>query len=235
MRGRSYPWRALGGRTPLPMHGNEAAQIWYMVATLHAASPAIGAALCAHAAEALAAAGAIVEVADETSRPTLRAEATGALGGPDDLTAASVYWRKKTPPPSPLAPESDRCGVQWLCFALPLDGAIFAELVGYIEDVAFQHSFEAVISGPIASPRAIHLFVAIIYDRDVPGQDEAAQTCRGQILGRLAQSGLHPMRLGIQTMDHLHNASEPYAALMQSIRSAIDPHQILAPGRYSFF
>lgn len=235
MRGRSYPWAALGGRTPLPLHGNEAAQIWYMVATIHAASPAIGAVLSAHAAAAFTAAGATVEVFDEASRPGLRAEAAGALGAPDDVTAASVYWRKRAPPPSSLAPEADRCGVQWLCFALPLDGAIFAEVAGYVEDAAFQHSFEAVISGPISSPRAIHLFVALIYDRDVPGQDEAAQACHDQILGRLAQRGLHPMRLGIQAMDHLSNASEPYAALMQSIRSAIDPQGILAPGRYSFF
>ena len=234
MRGRSYPWAALGGLTPLPTHGNEAAQIWYMVATIHAASPSIGAVLSAHAAAAFTAAGATVEVSDEASRPSLRTEAAGALGVPDDLTAASVYWRKRTPPPSSLAPEVDRCGVQWLCFALPLDGAIFAEVAGYVEDAAFEHSFEAVISGPISSPRAIHLFIALIYDRDVPGQDEAAMACHDQILGRLAQRGLHPMRLGIQAMDHLNNASEPYAALMRSIRSAIDPHEILAPGRYAF-
>ena len=232
MRGRLYPWAELNGRTPLPLHERPEGQSWYMVATLHVASSAIGQALASHATERLAATGAVVHVADDTSHPNFRQVAAGALGSPDDITAASIYWRKRSAPGDTLSPEADRCGMQWLCLALPLDGASFVAAVRDIEDATLRHSFEAVLSGCVASPRSIHLFAAIIYDRDTPGDDHAAQACHDEILVGMAEHGIHPMRLGIQAMGHLADVCEPYANLMRKIRSTIDPHGIVAPGRY---
>ncbi len=234
MRGRSYPWVEQEGRTPLFMPGTQAGQSWFMTATIHAASASIAAAHGEHMSAALVTVGAAVEIIDEATYPSLRAEAAGALGLADDITAASVYWRKKTAPPEALAPEADRCGVHWVCLALPLNGAAFVDAVSFIEEATFRHSFEAVISGSVVSPRAIHLFVAIIYDRDVVGDDVAAQLCHDEILAGLAARGVHPMRLGIQAMAYLAQAGEPYAALMRVIRCAVDPKEILAKGRYSF-
>jgi len=232
MQGRSYPWAEMEGKTPLPIATDDAAQVWYLVATLHSASPAIGGARAAHAASALAASGVIVQVSDEADDPNLREQAEGALGGVSDLTAASVYWRKKSAPPSPLRPEADNCGVQWICLALRLDGTDFADVTRLIERTAIEHGFEAVISGFVASPRAIHLFVAIIYDRDIAHEDAAAQKCHDLVLTMLAERGIHPMRLGIQSMDHLSRAAEPYKSVMRRIRQALDPHRQVAPGRY---
>ncbi len=233
MIGRRYPFIATMGETPLPRPRDEADRVWHIAASINAASPAIGAALSDHAAGALRAAGAEVAVAEMADEPALRAGAA-ALGAPHEAVAATVYWRKTAGPRGPLAPEADRCGLHWLCFPIPLVGESTVEAMRLIEDTAHAHGFEAAISGAATSHRVLDVFVAIIYDRDSEGHDAAARTCHDTLLDAMSARGIHPSRLGIQSMRALASASPPYAALIRTIHHALDPHAILAPGHYEF-
>ena len=69
------------------------------------------------------------------------------------------------------------------------------------------------------------------YDRDVPGEDERAMQCYRELLDRLTASGYHSYRLGIQSSAEMAD-KDAYTALLSTIKHAIDPKGILAPGRY---
>ena len=95
-----------------------------------------------------------------------------------------------------------------------------------------QHGFEPMISLTLLTERTVGCVVSIIYDRDVPGEDERAQTCHEELLKRLVASGYYPYRLGIQSMAVMQQAG-PFGHFLQRLKKELDPEHILAPGRYA--
>ena len=47
----------------------------------------------------------------------------------------------------------------------------------------------------------------------------------------LAEHGYHSYRLGIQAMSEL-SSDDGYGGLLRTIKNAVDPNGVLAPGRY---
>ena len=76
------------------------------------------------------------------------------------------------------------------------------------------------------------LVVGIMYDRDVPGEDERAMACHDEILRRLVDLGYLPERLGIQSMGILPPPRDDSPQFFARLKEALDPNGILAPGRY---
>jgi 4-cresol dehydrogenase (hydroxylating) len=81
------------------------------------------------------------------------------------------------------------------------------------------------------TPRSVYAVISITYDRDVPGEDERAMSCYRQLSQLCAEAGYYPYRLGIQSMCE-GESNAHYAALLNRLKSALDPDGILAPGRY---
>jgi len=80
----------------------------------------------------------------------------------------------------------------------------------------------------------LYLIPVLVWDRDVPGEDERALACHGEIVARLSAAGYPPFRLGISTMDALPAPRDDHGAVLARLKQALDPNDILAPGRYDF-
>jgi 4-cresol dehydrogenase (hydroxylating) len=76
--------------------------------------------------------------------------------------------------------------------------------------------------------------IALLYDREVPGEDERAMACYNDLLQQLLVKGYIPYRLGIQSMQALPAVLDDSNALLRRVKNALDPNDILAPGRYDF-
>jgi FAD/FMN-containing dehydrogenase len=74
--------------------------------------------------------------------------------------------------------------------------------------------------------------VSLSYDRGVEGEDQRARACFEELERSFAARGYMPYRLGIQSM-HQMRTSGAYGALLQAIKSEVDPAGILSPGRYA--
>jgi 4-cresol dehydrogenase (hydroxylating) len=94
--------------------------------------------------------------------------------------------------------------------------------------------FEPQIAFVFPSPRLAYMFLALVYDRSVAGEDERAMACHDSILEQLMAAGYQPYRLGIHSMATGFTADGDYAALMKRLKVELDPQGILAPGRYEF-
>jgi 4-cresol dehydrogenase (hydroxylating) len=154
---------------------------------------------------------------------------TEALAGADAL--ARLYWPRGEPPalPDPLA---DECGLLWCAPLVPARGAGLAATIAWLEDQVIAHGFDPAVSVQWAEPRVIHVVLALLFDRRRPGEDARALACHDAVLRGLAARGLLPYRLGLPSM-HLSRGTDPvYAATLAKIRRALDPADILAPGRY---
>nr|WP_263430344.1 FAD-binding oxidoreductase [Nannocystis pusilla] len=152
-----------------------------------------------------------------------------ALAGAGAL--ARLYWARGEPPalPDPLA---DECGLLWCAPVVPARGAELAATIAWLEDQVLAHGFDPAVSVQWAEPRVIHVVLALLFDRRRAGEDARALACHDAVLRGLAARGLLPYRLGLPSM-HLSRGTDPvYAATLAKIRRALDPADILAPGRY---
>ncbi|MEQ9625561.1 FAD-binding oxidoreductase [Coleofasciculus chthonoplastes] len=226
-----YPWKKMLGQTPLSLKQLKGAEPWFGNGALYSASREQGLAERKLIEQALEGKVDQLIFSDEDSNEL---KEDGFIGVPSDQNISSTYWRKKTPIPSPMNPDRDGCGVIWLCPVLPFDGEQFLLAIKIIELIFNSYHFEPNIGLSFSSGRSIHVFIAIIYDRDVAGEDQRAMECHDKILHSLIQEGYIPYRLGIQSMNSLPPTQDDYGKLISTLKRGLDPNNILAPGRYDF-
>jgi 4-cresol dehydrogenase (hydroxylating) flavoprotein subunit len=152
-------------------------------------------------------------------------------GVPTDQPLASTYWRKRTAPPADMNPDRDRCGLLWCSPVAPNDGAHARRIASLATGLVLRHGFEPMISMTVLTERTLSCIISIGYDREVAGEDARAKACYDELLARLAENGYHSYRLGLGAMNAMDDGSG-YGRLLSGLKQALDPHGILAPGRY---
>jgi 4-cresol dehydrogenase (hydroxylating) len=150
----------------------------------------------------------------------------GALG--------MAYWRKQTPQPQISDLDQDRCGLFWCAPTLPAHGRTVCEVLQLIDNIVQQHGFEPSIGLNFISARSLYITIAIVYDRESPGEDERALACYQTLMQQLTQSGHLPYRISNHSMNSLPLAQDDYGKLLSTLKQALDPNDILAPGHYDF-
>ena len=122
----------------------------------------------------------------------------------------------------------------WLHPALPFVGEHVVKAAELMESTTAAHGFEPLIGMSCATGRIINVYLALMYDREIVGEDARAMGCHDELLARLTEEGYPPYRLGVQSMSANFSSSDCYGALIDRLKKAIDPKGILAPGRYDF-
>lgn len=143
-----------------------------------------------------------------------------------------TYWRKRITPSFDRDPDRDACGVIFCPTALPLRGADARVAFQIVRAIVSKYGFDPDINLDALRHRSLHAHFSIVYDREVPGEDERALECQAELVARLAERGYHAPRLGLHTMNVLATAQPEYGRLVRQIKTALDPNGVLAPGRY---
>jgi 4-cresol dehydrogenase (hydroxylating) len=157
------------------------------------------------------------------------------LDEPRGEAAARLHqWRKRGRIEGEVDPDRDRCGFIWFTPVVPVDGDNVERAAALSEEVLTRHGFEPILEIVPLSMRAVELLTAIVYDRDVPGADERAVACHDELLRRACAMGFLPYRLNHLSMDALPHPHDDFGALLQRLKTALDPNDVLAPGRYDF-
>jgi 4-cresol dehydrogenase (hydroxylating) len=154
-------------------------------------------------------------------------------GVPTDQPLASTYWRKRTPPPAKnMDPDRDGCGLMWYSPVAPAEGTHAVAIAEISSSILLRHGFEPMLSITLNTDRSIICVIALTYDREVPGEDERAGQCCGELEVALSAKGYPPYRLGVQSMNQM-NGGGAHGRLLAAIKKYADPENILAPGRYA--
>lgn len=245
---QQYPWELTGGTTPLSraqldtMRDAWGGATWFGLTALYAPTPEIGAAERAHVERTLAPLVDYLSVEDRSGEPAagneLFSEDDPAFmflqGIPHQGSLKSVYWRKRMPVPDDPDPERDGCGVVWACPALPFRGTDAAAAARIVEPLMLEHGFEPLVAMVAQSERVIYLVPLVIYDRSIAGEDARALACHDALVASLSAQGYLPYRLGIQSMQAVPAPNDDSGALIERLKRALDPDDVLAPGRYDF-
>ncbi|RJS21826.1 FAD-binding oxidoreductase [Corallococcus sp. H22C18031201] len=230
---RQYPFAETHGRTPLPAWALEQFREglggrWAISGALHAPDAELGAVLERRLLAAL----------DGLPRPVrlgpIPSEGESPFQGvPSDANLTMAYWRKRSPRPEAPHPDRDRCGFIWCSVAVPFTGEEARRAVDLAERIPRLFGLEPNLALLTHSPRCLYLVLALAYDRDVRGEDARAQACYQALSRELAGAGYYPTRLGLQSAGDTLAVTDDSLAVLQRIKSAVDPSGILAPGRYA--
>jgi 4-cresol dehydrogenase (hydroxylating) flavoprotein subunit len=226
-----YPWKMMGGKTPLLLKELQYSEPWFACGALYSASEEQGIAEKNLIKQALEGKAEVIHFTEGNSQ-TFTEELF--LGVPTEANVKSTYWRKRNNATSSLNPDKDNCGVIWLCPVFPFDGNQIFKAMEMIDHTIKSYQFEPNIGFSCTSGRSIHTFVAIMFDRNVPGEDKRGMECHNKLLDLLEKDGYIPYRLGIQSMNSLQPPIDDYMKLVSTIKQGLDPNNIISPGRYDF-
>lgn len=129
-------------------------------------------------------------------------------------------------------PETDGCGLLWLGSVFPLHPEIVLRGLRVIHKTVSGYGFEPHVSVIFHTARSVILNLGIGYDRREAGSDDRANDCYDAVLDKLLAMGCYPYRLPITKMGSLPASDDDHDRVVKRIKDCLDPHGVIAPGRY---
>jgi len=135
-------------------------------------------------------------------------------------------------PAGELNPDRDNCGLMWFSPLIPLDPPIVRDYVQELTRICLAHDIDPLITLTAFSARCFDSTIPILYSREIEGDADKARRCYDELLKEGVLMGLFPYRLDIDHMHLLDDPGVPAFWMAQAIKKALDPHNLVAPGRY---
>ncbi|MDD2711645.1 MAG: FAD-binding oxidoreductase [Simplicispira sp.] len=154
-------------------------------------------------------------------------------GRPNETALPLAYWRSgKLPPQGALDPGADGCGLTWYAPLVPMRPADVRGFVRMVHEITPRYGIEPLITFTSLNDRLFDSTVPLLFDRNDPVAVAAAGACFAELLHSGKAQGWFPYRVGIQAMPQLMGMQDKARTFHERLRHALDPHDILAPGRY---
>jgi len=157
-------------------------------------------------------------------------------GRPNQTTLPLAYWLDSSKLPignRSLNPAADGAGLIWYAPLVPMTSRDVDSTINMVITTCQKYRVEPLITLTSLNDRLFDFTVPILFRKDQPGRAEAAQACYLDMVEAGKRFGVYPYRLGAGTM-HLVGGQTVWADTLHSkLRSALDPKNILAPGRYT--
>jgi 4-cresol dehydrogenase (hydroxylating) flavoprotein subunit len=133
-----------------------------------------------------------------------------------------------------LNPARDGCGLFWYAPIVPLRRGVVGQFIDFAERTCGKHGLLAAITLTTLSPRCYAATIPLLFDRTSPDAERRAKACFEGLYEEGLTLGFLPYRIGSQFQSGLARHAANAGPLVRTLKSAIDPHQVLAPGRYTF-
>lgn len=155
-------------------------------------------------------------------------------GRPSEIALPLAYWisGKKPSEGEPMKPDKDGCGLIWYSPLVPMQADKVVEFSAMVIRICKKHKIEPLITLTSISDRCFDSTIPILFDKTNETSVRRAQQCYDELFDTGRHSGFVPYRLGVQAM-HKLTQYQSVPDFNKKIKAAIDPHNIIAPGRYS--
>jgi 4-cresol dehydrogenase (hydroxylating) len=156
-------------------------------------------------------------------------------GRPNRVAHPLVYWKPGIPvdTAAPIDPAQDRRGLLWYAPLVPFKPELIERYTERCAAVLRAHRMEPLITLSTLSALCLDSSVPLLFDADKPEEVERAHRCYDALLEAGREIGVAPYRLHIGVMNRFSDRDDSYWKLVRTIKRAIDPHDILSPGRYA--
>lgn len=155
-------------------------------------------------------------------------------GRPNDVALSLAYWRSGRFPEAgtPKNPARDGCGLIWYAPLVPIRGEDARRYVEMIERICPEYGINPLITLTTINDRCFDSTVPLLFDRGDENATRRANACYTALLKAGQEEGFLPYRLNIDNMATMNENDSVSSALATQLKTAIDPHHLLSPGRY---
>lgn len=154
-------------------------------------------------------------------------------GEPSEIALPLAYWRSGRMPEQgqPMNPAQDGCGLIWYAPLVPMKPELVRRYVEMVTKICIEHRIEPLITLTSVSDRCFDSTVPILFNRQDEKEVTRAMDCYHALFEAGRQQGFVPYRLGVQSMA-VPSREKAVPELLITIKNALDPNGIIAPGRY---
>jgi len=153
-------------------------------------------------------------------------------GRPSYQTLFGAHWRARGEAGPDQDPLDSGGGLIWVCPVLPATADAVAEVSQVGETHCHRFGFEYQVTLSQVSERALCAVMSIHFDRSNPEEAARAAACHDALVMELLKRGYEPYRGTPRTAELLHAAAPEFWETAGKLKRALDPHELLAPGRY---
>jgi 4-cresol dehydrogenase (hydroxylating) len=154
-------------------------------------------------------------------------------GVPSEFVVRFAYFKSRHERPlSDVDPTRDSCGLIWFAPVTPLTGRHVSRVLDLCRPLFREHGFDFSVSLIVVNPRSAVALMQVFYDKADPTETARARDLYEHLYGLTMRAGYQQYRMNVANMHWLLEPVPEYQRLLDSIKSAVDPCGILAPGRY---
>jgi 4-cresol dehydrogenase (hydroxylating) len=154
-------------------------------------------------------------------------------GRPNEAALPLAYWKSQVAQGGVTRdPGRDGCGVLWYAPLVPMKPECVRQVVGMVYRVCAKHGIEPLNTLTSLSERAFDSTVPLLFNRQDPDEAARAEACYHGLFAEGRKAGFLPYRMGVQTMGLVTDPTLPFWRFVASLKHAVDPDGIIAPGRY---
>jgi 4-cresol dehydrogenase (hydroxylating) len=155
-------------------------------------------------------------------------------GIPSEFIVRFAYFKsRQARPHSDVNPARDGCGLIWFGPVAPLTGSHVNRVLDLCRPVFREHGFDFSASVIVVNPRSAVVLMQIFYDKADPTETARAGVLFEDLCGLTLRAGYQQYRTNVAQMHRLLEPVPQYQRLLDSMKRAVDPFGLFAPGRYS--
>jgi 4-cresol dehydrogenase (hydroxylating) len=159
-------------------------------------------------------------------------------GVPSEFVVTFAYFKNRKyasradRPTVDVDPARDGCGMMWGAFACPITGHDTRDFLATVRPMYERHGFDFSMSMLMINPRTFYALLQFFFDRDDPDECTRMRALYDEVLDAMPRHRFQQMRTSIAGYDRLLEHAPEYAVLAATLKQALDPGNVLAPGRY---
>ncbi len=154
-------------------------------------------------------------------------------GVPMDMPLQSLGWRLREGWEGRISDPLDTpAGLIWLAPVLPLRGEDAQRIVDIAAPIFKQYGFDLPMTFTLLNERSMVAVMNVSFDKSEPEDVERARNCYAAAAVAVMAEGYIPYRSSPGGMRRLVRPGDVYWEMASQIKSALDPNQVLARGRY---
>lgn len=160
-------------------------------------------------------------------------------GYPEGDYLRGVLWRlpkhhyeiwKDKPLRNPFDTEA---GLVWISPTTPADSKRVEQLWSIVRDLFRSHGFDPLVTFTFINERTLVCVANISFHRKNDVELKKAKELYQSAMSELIKQGFYPYRVGRDGFSKLMQNSSGYWSAVEKIKMALDPNQVISPGRYS--
>ena len=156
-----------------------------------------------------------------------------ASGVPSDVAIDNLLWRFGRSELRATALDESTCGLLFISPALPMNGGFVADVVAAMTEIAAQHRHKLYATVNIETSTSLVAVTNLLFDRSSPDETAQAHRCADALLDYIRSRGLEVYRARADMMASVVDEASDYWRVVRRLKAAIDPGNIISPGRYN--